>query len=164
MNQKGFTLIELLIVVAIIGVIAAVGVVAFNGFISSSKNTACLAEHDNRSKSAQLKISENMLNGQNITFTNIDGNNDTINFSSNTWTLVSGLSSYLKSEYKNPNGPLNGAWDHSTYFVDINQIPTSCTSNQIGYSFMTGINDTRTIKFGTCCKIDQPAIEDRFKW
>ena len=72
--------------------------------------------------------------------------------------------SYLKSEYKNPNGPLNGAWDHSTYFVDINQIPTSCTSNQIGYSFMTGVNDTRTIKFGTCCKIGQPAIEDKFKW
>ena len=44
MNQKGFTLIELLVVVAIIGVLAAVGVVAFNGFISTSKNTACLAE------------------------------------------------------------------------------------------------------------------------
>ena len=104
MTQKGFTLIELLVVVAIIGVLAAVGVVAFNGFISSSKNTACQAEHSNRSKSAQLKISENMLNGQNITFTNIDGNNDMINFNSNTWILVSGLSSYLKSEYKNPNG------------------------------------------------------------
>ena len=43
-------------------------------------------------------------------------------------------------------------------------IPTSCTATQIGYSFMTGINDTRTIKFGTCCKVDQPAIEDKFKW
>jgi len=164
MIQKGFTLIELLVVVAIIGVLAAVGVVSFNGFIESSKNTSCVAEHKNRSTASQLKIIENSLTGQNISFNHYDGYTDQIVFDVNTWILVSTLSTYLKSEFKNPNGALNGAWDYSTYHVDINQIPSSCRSDQIGYSFMTGINETRTIKLGTCCKVDQPAIEENFKW
>lgn len=164
MIQKGFTLIELLVVVAIIGVLAAVGVVSFNGFIESSKNTSCVAEHKNRSTASQLKIIENSLTGQNISFNHYDGYTDQIVFDVNTWILVSTLSTYLKSEFKNPNGALNGAWDYSTYHVDINQIPSSCRSNEIGYSFMTGINETRTIKLGTCCKVDQPAIEEKFKW
>ena len=164
MIQKGFTLIELLVVVAIIGVLAAVGVVSFNGFIESSKYTSCVAEHKNRSTASQLKIIENSLTGQNISFNHYDGYTDQIVFDVNTWILVSTLSTYLKSEFKNPNGALNGAWDYSTYHVDINQIPSSCRSNEIGYSFMTGINETRTIKLGTCCKVDQPAIEENFKW
>ena len=164
MTQKGFTLIELLVVVAIIGVLAAVGVVAFNGFIEKSKNTACLAEHKNRSTASQLKITQNALNGQNISFEHYDGYTAQIVFDGNTWGLVSTLSDYLKSEFQNPNGALNGAWDYSTYFVDIDQIPSSCASNEIGYSFMTGINETRTIKFGTCCNVNEPAIEERWQW
>ena len=162
--NKGFTLIELLVVVAIIGILAAVGIVSFQGFIQSSKNNACQAEHKNRSKAAQLKISENMLNNENISFNHYEGYTGQIVFDGNTWGLVSTLSDYLKSEFQNPNGALNGAFDYSTYFVDIDQIPSSCASNEIGYSFMTGINDTRTIKFGTCCQVNQPAIEDRFSW
>ena len=68
MTQKGFTLIELLVVVAIIGVLAAVGVLAFNGFIEKSKNTACLAEHKNRSTASQLKITQNWVHPGKIWF------------------------------------------------------------------------------------------------
>ena len=45
MKRNGFTLIELLVVVAIIGILAAVGVVAYNGYTSSAKRNATLAQH-----------------------------------------------------------------------------------------------------------------------
>jgi len=42
-RKNSFTLIELLVVVAIIGILAAVGVVAYNGYTSSAKRNATLA-------------------------------------------------------------------------------------------------------------------------
>jgi type IV pilus assembly protein PilA len=50
MNHKAFTLIELLVVVAIIGILAAVGVVAYNGYTSSAKKNASIANFKNVAK------------------------------------------------------------------------------------------------------------------
>ena len=49
-NNKAFTLIELLVVVAIIGILAAVGVVAYNGYTSSAKKNASIANFKNVAK------------------------------------------------------------------------------------------------------------------
>ena len=79
-QNKGFTLIELLVVVAIIGILAAVGVVAYNGYTSSAKRNATLAQHKtavkfiqnilglcNINSSATLKISDKRSINCNIT-------------------------------------------------------------------------------------------------
>ncbi len=50
MNHRAFTLIELLVVVAIIGILAAVGVVAYNGYTSSAKKNASIANFKNVAK------------------------------------------------------------------------------------------------------------------
>ena len=80
MKQGGFTLIELLVVVTIIGILAAVGVGAYNGYTSSAKRNATLAQHKtavkfiqnilglcNINSSATLKISDKRSINCNIT-------------------------------------------------------------------------------------------------
>ena len=82
----------------------------------------------------------------------VPGNHDNyIDCQNNNWGLSSQFSDYYKTIYKNPYGALNGSWNHSTYFVDVNQIPTSCKANEVGYSFLTAYNDPGGyFKFGTC--------------
>ena len=59
LKQKAFTLIELLVVVAIIGILAAVGVVTYNGYTSSAKRNATLAQHKTAVKFIQNTLSIN---------------------------------------------------------------------------------------------------------
>ena len=67
-----------------------------------------------------------------------------------------------KTFFKNPHGAVNGAWDYSTYFVGRNQIPTSCSANQLGYTFLTSFDVPRAyFKIATCYELNKaPLIND----
>ena len=152
MKNKGFTLIELLIVVAIIGILAAVGAVVIPNVLEGSKTTVLKSRHTAIVRHIGEYLVGCEVGGERyFYFVDYRNSNNYIDCQNNNWGLSSQFSEYYKTIYKNPYGALNGSWDHSTYFVDVNQIPTSCKANEVGYSFLTAYNDPGGyFKFGTC--------------
>ena len=160
MKQNGFTLIELLVVVAIIGILAAVGVVAYSGYTSSAKKQAVFANHESIVKdlSARMLWCQSDSNGY-YTYKHHSGSGGYINCSYATWSLTGNLRGYYQTFFKNPHGALNGAWDHSTYFVPRNGIPTSCSTTQVGYTFLTSFDKPHAyFKVGTCYEVNKAPI------
>ena len=165
MKNKAFTLIELLVVVAIIGILAAVGVTTFNGFQEKAKTAVIKSRHasilkDIPQRLMWCEISEERY----FYFIDYTNTRSYIDCQSNNWGFAAGFSSYYKAIHKNPYGALNGAWDASTYFVDRNQIPTSCKANEVGYSFLTSFEDPNGyFKLGSCYKEGEPPWVDEVK-
>ena len=162
---KAFTLIELLVVVAIIGILAAVGVVAYNGYTASAKVNVVKSNHSSMVKNLANRLAWCEL-GNTVFYYSPDysGSGGYIDCGDHIWTQTGSFASYFKTYYKNPWGALNGSWDHSTYFVDRNQIPTSCSSTQLGYSFLTSFNNPNYFKLGTCYEVGKaPIINEVYK-
>ena len=158
-NHKGFTLIELLVVVAIIGILAAVGVVAYSGYTSSAKKSAVLANHKSIVKDLSARMLWCQTGNSYYTYKDYSGSGAYIDCNYATWSLTGNLSLYYKTFFKNPHGAVNGAWDYSTYFVGRNQIPTSCSATQLGYTFLTSFDSPKAyFKVGTCYELNQAPI------
>ena len=158
-KQKGFTLIELLVVVAIIGILAAVGVVAYSGYTSSAKKSAVLANHKSIVKDLSARMLWCQTGNSYYTYKHYSGSGGYIDCSYATWSLTGSMAGYYKTFFKNPHGAVNGAWDYSTYFVGRNQIPTSCSTTQLGYTFLTSFDSPKAyFKLGTCYELNQAPI------
>ena len=156
MKNKGFTLIELLVVVAIIGILAAVGVVAYSGYTKGAKKSAVLANHKSIVKDLSARMLWCQTGNSYYTYKDYSGSGAYIDCNYATWSLTGNLSLYYKTFFKNPHGAVNGAWDYSTYFVGRNQIPTSCSATQLGYTFLTSFDSPKAyFRVGTCYELNK---------
>ena len=146
MNNKGFTLIELLVVVAIIGILAAVGVVAYSGYTASAKLNAVKANQKMvinfiMSENKRCEIGETKVMGGNLNCSN-----------RNTASILNAVQIYFDDKIKNPVNSSNPGICVST---------NSCgntynygSNNSEGVLNLHLINNTGTIRFGTC--VSQP--------
>ena len=165
-KQQAFTLIELLVVVAIIGILAAIGVVAYNGYTGAAKKSATKANHSSMIKDLANRLAWCELGNTRFNYwPDYSGTSGGyIDCGDHIWTQTGSFASYFKTYYKNPWGALNGVWDHSTYFVDRTKIPTSCSSKQLGYSFLTSFSNPNYFKMGTCYEVGKaPIINEVYK-
>lgn len=79
-NQKGFTIMEMLIVVAIIAVLVAIAIPTFNNALTKSKEAADVANI--RAAYAEMMM-DYMMDGKQLTKTQIEDKIGTLNFSTN---------------------------------------------------------------------------------
>jgi len=162
--KKGFTLIELLIVVAIIGILAAVGAAVIPNILNKAKVTVVKSNHTSMIKDLKFRLAWCDMGNTSYYYTDYSGSGSSIECKAHIWTFTGDMARFFATYYKNPWGLVNGAWDYGAVFVDRNQIPTSCGSNQLGYAYLTSFENPEYFKLGSCYKVGEaPMISTVYK-